>query len=287
MKLVGIMPVRNEDWILGLSARVALLWCDEIALYMHACTDRSAEIAHAIKAEHEPGRVQITTDPESTWTEMQHRQQLLIWARNLRKATHIAIIDADEILTANLVNRIRDPIEALPEAGMLVLPFYNLRGSLDRYHSTGVWADRWFAVAFKDTPQASWSGDRYHSRPPGGVRWNCLTCVKHGEGGVLHVWGASERRLVAKQALQKVNERIRWPRRPVHEIDELYNLAIKPQERWDYARVPSEWWAYGNLTYQQPFVHPNSEPWQEAEVRRLVREYGRPMFDGLDLFGVV
>ena len=32
MKLVGIMPVRNEDWCLDLTARAALMWCDELVI---------------------------------------------------------------------------------------------------------------------------------------------------------------------------------------------------------------------------------------------------------------
>jgi hypothetical protein len=34
------------------------------------------------------------------------------------------------------------------------------------------------------------------------------------------------------------------------------------------------------------YLDVDAEPWQEAEVRRLVAEYGREKFTGLDLFGV-
>jgi hypothetical protein len=43
MKLIGLMPVRGEDWILGLSARAALMWCDELVILLHSCTDRINE----------------------------------------------------------------------------------------------------------------------------------------------------------------------------------------------------------------------------------------------------
>ena len=36
MRLIAIMPCRNSDWILGLTARAALLWCDGIAILNHA-----------------------------------------------------------------------------------------------------------------------------------------------------------------------------------------------------------------------------------------------------------
>ena len=41
MKLICLMPARNEDWIIGLSARAALMWCDELIVMDHASTDRT------------------------------------------------------------------------------------------------------------------------------------------------------------------------------------------------------------------------------------------------------
>src|SRR5882724_9073912 len=126
MKLIGIMPVRNEQWCLGLTARVALMWCDRIVILLHACTDESANIIQTIRAEH-PDRVVVRTHRHESWTEMAHRQQMLEIARGT-DATHIAIIDADELLTANLLGLIRGHVEQLPPGVMLMLPGYNLRG---------------------------------------------------------------------------------------------------------------------------------------------------------------
>ncbi len=123
---------------------------------------------------------------------------------------------------------------------------------------------------------------------------------------MLHLWGASERRLAAKQALYKITERIRWPGKATREIDAYYNLAMHPEasrgtgftSQWEYATVPNGatmsmdlvpisggWWAgYEDLLQ---YLHVDAEPWQEAECRKLVREHGSAKFKGLDLFGVV
>ena len=69
------MPVRNEAWVLGLSARVALKWCDELVILCHACSDRSAEIAHEVQAEYGARRVLVVSTPTQTWEEMKQRQQ--------------------------------------------------------------------------------------------------------------------------------------------------------------------------------------------------------------------
>jgi hypothetical protein len=137
MKLIGLMPVRNEDWCLGLSLRVALLWCDEVVVLLHACTDRSANIVAAIQSEN-PGRIVVRTHRHECWTEMAHRQQMLEIARGA-DATHIAMIDADEILSGNLIPRddgftgIRGYLLSGMTGGEIAqLPGYNLRGSLNR-----------------------------------------------------------------------------------------------------------------------------------------------------------
>jgi hypothetical protein len=324
MNLIGLMPVRNEDWILGLSARVALMWCDSLVILDHASTDWTVEIIWGLMREYR-GRVVVLSEPDPTWAEMAHRQAMIEMARS-HGSTHIAICDCDEILTGNLLGSIRGHIEAAGP-NMLMLPGYNLRGGLSRYHANGVWANRWFSTAFKDNPRLSWSGDKFHSREPGGITWSHVQPVKQGDGGMMHLWGASDRRLIAKHALYKVTERLRWPDKPVAEIDRMYSWAIKGDstngygtpETWTYADVPAEWWApymgdstngYGtpetwtyadvpaewwapyiarveglSLTMPIGSVDIEAEPWQEAEVRRLVAEHGRERFEGLDLFG--
>src|SRR5437868_14507474 len=108
MKLIGMMPVRNEAWCLGLSARVALMWCDKLVIRVHSSSDGSWEIVNELVFEYPGGRVRAIQGGESEWDEMAHRQNMLNSAR-LRGATHLAIIDADEVLTGNLLT-VDDPL---------------------------------------------------------------------------------------------------------------------------------------------------------------------------------
>lgn len=291
MKLVAIMPVRNESWILGLTLRAALMWCDEVVVLDHASTDGTGDVIHEVQME----CLRRVTDlyVEGEWAEMQHRQMMLEEARKLG-ATHIAMIDADEILTGEMVAEgndfIRMTIQTMPDRAILQLPGYNLRDGIDQYHASGVWSHRWFSTAFKDAPDLGWSGDKFHQREPGPRILTPYRPVQQGQGGALHLWGASERRLIAKHALYKITERLRWPNKPAAEIDRMYSWAIKggtPYEsssEWTYASVPGSWWApYKHL---MKHLDIDAEPWQEAEVRRLVAEHRKEIFAGLDLFGV-
>ena len=290
MKLVAIMPVRNEAWVLGLSARAALMWCDELVIGLHACTDDSERIAAEVSAEH-AGRVTVIDLAGDVWAEMVHRQQLLETARS-RGASHVAIVDADEILTGSILRDIRGVAEKMELVSIMQLPGYNLRGGIEKYHATGIWSDRWFGCIFRDDPQLNWQGDRFHHREPMGQNLRLNRPFQQDQGGLMHLWGASERRLRAKHAHYKVTERVRWPEKSVSHIEELYSLAIhgSPREEfgrphsWQYRDVPAAWWEpyqalMGNLDI-------NAEPWQEREVRRAVETHGAAHFAGLDLFGV-
>lgn len=297
LKLIACMPVRNEAWVLGFSIRVALLWCDELVILNHASTDRTVDIMQDLLYEFAP-RVHLISVPGLQWNEMQHRQMMLEQARR-RGATHIAIVDADEVLTGNLLESLdggtwrSEMRHGIANGCICQLPGYNLRGSLNRYHANGIWGNRWFSVAFKDAPDLGWSGDKFHHREPGPRKLNAYRPIQHGQGGVLHLWGSSERRLVARHALYKVTERLRWPQKPIAEIERMYNWAIKGDQNvasygtpatWTYADVPEAWLApYKNLLQ---YLDIDATPWQENETRRLVHEHGREAFRGLDLFGV-
>ena len=287
MNLIGLMPVRNEAWILGLSARVALLYCDSLVILNHASTDRSAEIIAKISEEN-PGRVSVIKEPDPSWNEMEHRQKMLTCAR-VMGATHIMMCDADEIISGDVLPEIRKHILATLSERLLHLPIYNFRGTPDRYHATGIWGNRVASAAFLDLPCCHWKGDRFHHREPFGLSWTPYQPVAQGNGGIMHLWGVSERRLIARHALYKVTERLRWPSKPVAEIEQLYNYAIREAASqgfgaWTFKQAPESWWKpYERLMRH---LHVDEVPWQEAEVRSLVAAHGRARFAGLDLFGV-
>lgn len=292
MKIVGIMPVHNEAWCLGLTLRSLANWCDEIVVMLHNCSDDSERIAYEVKDE--TGRVVLLHETDPTWHEMPMRQRLLEEARK-REATHVAILDADELLTSNLLSEIRGICGRLEPATVLELPGFNLRGGIDQYHANGIWSNRWFAAAFGDYASLGWYGDQFHHRHPMG---RVMLRKLPGNAGIMHLWGASERRLKAKHALYKITERLRWPEKSVSGIDRMYSLAIDGQPgtnsrmggwgtpaNWDYAPVPETWWAgYGDMMQHLDL---SAVPTQEAECLALIERYGAEMFNGLNLFGVV
>lgn len=289
MTIAALMPVRNEGWILGFSARAVLRWADLLVISLHACEDDSPDIVKEISAEY-PGRVYAFRNSQRDWNEMEQRNKLLNQARAMG-ATHMAITDADEVLTANLTANIRPAIERLTPGYIMDLPGYNLRGGLERYHANGTWGQRWFSFAFRDSRDLHWSGDRFHHRDPMGRSFVRVRQLPQGQGGILHFWGADENRLRAKHSLYKLTERLKWPEKSIGAIDLQYSLAIhgKPgtpdtPKFWKYESVPSEWISgYGEILQH---VDLRRKPWQIEEVRRIYAS-DPANFKGLDLFGLV
>ena len=295
MKLICTMPVRNEDWVLALTARAALMWCDELIVWLHACTDGSRKIISQIQQEYKP-RVIVDEDERTIWREMAHRQAMLEWA-HLRGATHIAMVDADEILTGNLLPDIRQRIENwCASDGILNLPWLALARDPMRYISgPSYWGDRQnVTMAFKDRPDYHWAarnGYDFHQRPPMSTEpKRFVQPLKHTEGGLMHLQFLSERRLRAKQALYQMTEVLRWPgRTPARQLAEMYGHAVydsNPAARGvTTAAVPLEWWIpYAHL--ERTLCLDDGLPWQETEVKQLLAEHGREKFAGLDLFGL-
>ncbi len=294
MKIVAIMPVRNEDWVLGLSARALLRWVDELVILDHCSNDRTEPICADLERQFKP-QISVLRDNNPVWLEMRHRQRLLDWARTLQ-ATHVVTIDADEVVSANLVKHMRDIVSEIPPGQILQLPWITCRDSIYNHHRTGLWAQQHASAAFVDDPRYHWkqrNGYDFHQRAPMGRPEVPYKPVAHSFGGILHLQYSSRRRLLAKQALYKMTEVIRWPGRDTLAVINqrydwsVYGQACKPEGApvFDLAKCRDDWWAgYGDL---MQYLRVDDKPWQEAECRRLVEQYGREHFNGLDLFGVV
>jgi glycosyltransferase involved in cell wall biosynthesis len=266
------------------------MWCDEVVVLDHCSTDRTPEIITAVAITN-PGRVHTLRSSDPTWTEMANHQACLECAR-LHGATHIARVDADEILTGNCLALIREWIGSTPDYPIMQLPWLQLSGSLRSVHNSGMWASSEVSVAFKDSPELHWAAqgqekyDFHHRHPfgrqfipyrPGAqlfqLRW----------GGLMHLQMVSERRLLAKQYLYQLTERLRWPNRPVHVVRDLYSRTVAAHQSGTSQPVPASWWEpYSDL---MNYIDINAEPWQMAECARILKE-NPGIGQGLNSFGL-
>ncbi len=287
--IVAILPVRNEAWCIGLTLRALLMWVDSVALTLHNCTDGTHDIVCRI-VEETGGRVFICVEESEAWQEMVQRDRLLKFARSC-DATHCVITDADEILSGNLLPRIRQMVESTPRGSVLQLPWVQLKGSIGTYISSGMWSQQCASTAFPDDPAYCWKaqtdGYQHHNRQPMGKP--IMPHMPMGRsvkaGGCLHLQMVSDKRLRYKQAhYLMASETLRHPgRKTPAELNAMYGPTVYAPGSV-LSPVPPEWWApYEHL---MKYLDVDAEPWQAAECRRLWKEHGPEKFAGLDLFGV-
>lgn len=284
MKLVALMPLRNEEWICGLTIRAALIWCDSIVVGLHACEDRTPEIVGKILDEY-PDRVWPIEIGDGPWDEMNHRQLLLDECR-AQKATHVALVDADEILTGNFLVSIRSVIEQLTPCQVLQVSGHNIWESQFKIRVDGEHRNTSFSLAFRDSSGLSWQPRgtyQHHHRHPFGSK---PSKVPTGlAAGVMHLQFIRERAFRAKQAHYEMMELVRWPEQGAEKIRRKYSWWFR-LEKILYT-VPASWWEpYRHLMKYADFSD-DCETWHEREIHRLIAELGGEPFMGLDLFGMI
>ena len=286
MKIVALMPVRNEQWVLRASVERALQWCDAIVILDHASDDDTSRIIFETLERYESlgregDRVSVMSR-RGTWAEMEHRQALLEQGRAMG-GTHFALVDADEIITGELLPMIRALVSQLEPGQCLDVPMLPVWGGLDHVRSDPcVWTRAMLTLAFRDAPGLCWhnraDGYAHHHRAPFGEAPRRLQ--KHTPG-VMHLQFADPGRLRAKHALYKMQEVLRWPgREPVESVDRKYSQALD-ETGLQLREIPRLWWKGAD----KESIRVGETPWQREKARELLREHGAETFRGLELWG--
>jgi len=284
MRLVALMPIRNEDWILGLSLRAVLRWADQVAVVLHCCTDGSRQIVEQVAKEN-PNRVlyKVIDDACDYYPETRVRNTLLAMGRDLG-ATHFALVDADEVLCGTDLDHVRNVIAQLQPPACLSVPMRPLWRSLWQVRTDYcVWTQARISLAFAEGPHlVGWQsrdGYEWHKRHP----YDCTLVPCDQLDGVMHLQFANWRRLRAKHAWYKMMEALRCPWRSHAEIDAQYNMALD-EAGLITEPVPSAWWEpYSDLL---GYVDMGKPPWHEQQVQQWWSQHGPAVFGGLNLFGL-
>lgn len=150
-KIIALLPVKNESWILDTYLKSMSCVADEIILLDDGSTDSSISIAR----NYEKVKIFFSRDfvknPSSTdFSEL--RQCLLNLGRDAG-GTHFIWLDADEIFSSNFIPTAREKILKLQPGEKLMLSWVNLWKSTDVYVAdNSVWAKSYkdFIVCDKD-----------------------------------------------------------------------------------------------------------------------------------------
>lgn len=284
MNLFGAMVVHNEDWVIGLTARALLLLVDELVVLNHASTDNTLAILDEINRE-SGNRVHVVHEPDPVFHSITFYERVVKVCK-LAGATHVVLLDADELLASCMLPEARAEIEALEQNQFLETLWVPISRSLHT-KDTGV-RSRWktgfaFPVENYEYPQIpSTHYDIHWSRIPlslNGVR----PVGKYSSGGLMHLQYVDERRMKAKAVLWKMTELLRWPKRSTVEfLNSWYDAAVYDMR--ETSPVPDDWWT--KYAGWEKNVVIGGESIIERQVKELWVKH-KDLFRGLNTFGIV
>jgi Glycosyl transferase family 2 len=274
MKVIGLMPVRNEAWVLRHSLSCLSGFCDVVFVHDQSSQDASRDICRDFP------KVHLISSDEADICE-RARFRLLDAAREYDGNNLIWFNDADELVSPSSMRRFLAASSPHEPGTVVECLFYTLWKTPRRYRNDfTLYRPHLKAMAFVDDRSTDY--DRSTDFPlhvPRVPIEHPARIVTATEVRVLHLqWTVWERNQM-KQAWYRCSELLNH-NKPASEINALYSIAFDAIGIKTTA-VPSAW--VEDVTF--PDVSVNHDPsWHEREILSWFNVYGVERFEPLEIW---
>lgn len=234
MKIIALMPVKDEAWILNTTMPILSKYVDEIIALDDSENDNSREIIQSFGGLVIPqGEKKIEY---STW-----RQRLLDLARE-RGGTHFIWLDADECFTANFGATLRARLMEMKSGQAIFMDWLCLWKS--PYHvrfDNSVWTFNVKDFIFCDDETTNFENVAYHEPRTPVKRKNIAAniYVSRDEGAVLHFQFVPFERFQLKQAYIQCREYVLLRHDP-GDMNKQYAITLDSPGIMT-KRIPNDW----------------------------------------------
>jgi hypothetical protein len=280
MKIIGLMPVKNESWILPLTLEVLSKVCDFIVIADQASEDDTRAICKQYPSV-------LLIDNNESGHSNKVRWKLLDAARNFDGNNLLLSIDADEFLPPDLFNQAirRLQSELMPGQGLEFL-WAQLWKSQDYFRDDdSVWSNNWKTIGFLDDRKLDYDRKNvvindHTSRVPESASRKPLRV--HGVP-LVHLQWANWERAQVKQAWYRCSELMNGAAPDA--VNEKYAITLDDPKA-GLTRVPAAWFENIQLSSVAP-QNPADSPWHLNEMFKWFDENGIEFFEELQIWHVV
>jgi hypothetical protein len=276
MKIIGLVPVRNEAWILPHTLACLTGFCDVVIVSDQDSDDESREICRRF-----PNVVVLESRVRGVCE--QARWELLDAARDYEGHNLWWWNDADELVSPALARTFFEQQAGAIDIGAAIeCLFYHLWGRVDRYRDDhSYYRPLWKQMAIVDDRRIDY--DRSIGLPlhqPRVAVADGGRCIRADAVPVFHLQWLIQNRNQMKQAWYRCRE---WMERAktAAAINQFYSVTL-PEPRVKTTRVPAAW--VEGITFPDIAAVDREPSWQERDILQWFAERGPEFFEPLEIW---
>ena len=289
MKVIALLPFKNEEWCLPSYLHNTTKIVDEIIAIDDGSIDNSVKILEDAGAKVYSSEKLIKFN--SGWSEGSIRAELLKLGREAG-GTHFVCLDADETFTNPLIDNFQELIPQLQPGEKMSLQWLALWKSYT--HDATVWSNNWKDFVVCDEPSLSYNHNQHMhlGRTPvsaSDVNNQSWRRLENEHGAVMHFQFSAYNNFQLKQCWFRCSELIQEPNNH-HGINSKYSITLL-EHNVGLADMPENW--YNEIPL--PSVQNFDPEWKDSSfvradllpgIYKYFEDYGVEFFENLNIWHV-
>lgn len=274
MKIITLLPVKNEEWVLPFSLKNFESFSDEIILLDDGSTDHTKETALL-----HPKVTVIPCPYQEKPVDMSKRRSLLLEEGRKRNGTHFIMLDADEIFSEKTFHILPEILKNMKPGETLLFPWLFVHAQENRFVYDRRQEKNLKDFVFCDDKKSIYSQKKLsEDRTPGNRK--LMREVPFEKGCVFHLQNISRKRNKYKQAWYRCNELLEG-KKGVKRINAVYGFT-KDVHILNPAAVHDTFLEENKNLLNTETGH----EWYLDEIRDMFKSKGVTFFEGLDIWNI-